>query len=182
MRKVFVDLGAHIGEVSGSFAAHNPDYEIFCVEPNVDLLPHIHRRALEMGRIFNVVCGAAWISDGTIDLFSSGAPGASTIVPGKVEVNGWPQINYSTGQKTPCFDFSRWLMENFGIRDEVVVKMDIEGAEYRLLEKMLADRSLLLVKKIIIEWHQDRFPDVSVAEHQRLVDEVSRVCSLQNWS
>jgi len=32
-------------------------------------------------------------------------------------------------------DFSHWLSANFSIRDYMIVKMDIEGAEYEVLER-----------------------------------------------
>lgn len=182
MRKVFVDLGANVGDVSATFAAENPEHEIFCVEPNINLIPQIHRRGLEVGRVFSVICGAAWVFDGTIDLFLSGAPAASTIVPGKIEINGWPQIDYSAGQVTPCFDFSRWLMENFDLRDQIIVKMDIEGAEYDLLSKMIGDKSIFLVDRLLCEWHLDRFPALDVPKNREIQTKISNFCNVEHWS
>ncbi len=55
-------------------------------------------------------------------------------------------------EKVPCFDFSAWLKDQGHVD---AVKMDIEGSEYQLLEKMHADGTDELVGLLIIEWHRD---------------------------
>ena len=35
--------------------------------------------------------------------------------------------------KVPCIDFSKWVLENFSQEDKVILKLDIEGAEYDFL-------------------------------------------------
>ena len=41
--------------------------------------------------------------------------------------------------QVPTIDFSQFISDNFEITDEVVLKMDIEGAEYAVINKMLND-------------------------------------------
>jgi len=55
-------------------------------------------------------------------------------------------------ETVPCFDFSEWLSE---LGQPAVVKMDIEGAEYELLDKMRADRTDRFVDLLLIEWHDE---------------------------
>jgi len=98
-----------------------------------------------------------------------------------VEINGWPQIDYTNSRLVPCFDFSAWLMRTFSLHDHVTVKMDIEGAEYDLLEKMMADRSILLVNELICEWHYDRYPNMSAERHNRIRNRVRESTSLKDW-
>jgi FkbM family methyltransferase len=57
------------------------------------------------------------------------------------------------GEMVPCFDFSGWL-PTIGT-DEFVVKMDIEGSEYELLDWMLEEGTDKLVSEFLIEWHGD---------------------------
>lgn len=181
MRNVFIDLGANVGDVSARFASENPGYEVFCVEPNLDLIPQIHRRAYGVGQVFNVIAGAAWVYDGTIRLFSSGEAEASTVVAGKVEVNDWPQIDYSSGTETPCFDVSSWLLRNFALQDNVVMKMDVEGAEYEILRKMIQEKSIFLITRLLCEWHYDRFPAVTLETHKNIYTKVSETTQLIEW-
>ncbi|KAI8502608.1 hypothetical protein Bbelb_193100 [Branchiostoma belcheri] len=39
----------------------------------------------------------------------------------------------------PTVDLSRWIQENTAVEDYVIFKLDVEGAEYDILKKMLAD-------------------------------------------
>jgi len=180
-RQAFVDLGANVGKVSLEYAKNNPGCDIYCVEPTRELIKEINDKSFQAGRTFITMWAAAWTYDGTINLFGSGASEASTILGGKVEINGWPQINYGSSHLVPCFDFSAWLLRTFDLSDHVTLKMDIEGAEYDVLEKMIADRSILLVKELICEWHHDRYPNISVERHNTVRNRVRELTSLKDW-
>ncbi len=182
MRSVFVDLGANSGQVSRDFAIQHPNFEIFSVEPNPTLIPHIMNSSLAAKKAFNIIWAAAWTYDGTIDFFQSGADAASTVVPGKVEINNWPQIDYSKPHIVPCFDISGWLLRSFQPTDNIVLKIDIEGAEYAILSKMINDGSIHLVRRLMCEWHQDRFPQISNDAHETLRTKLKALVSdLEEW-
>lgn len=181
MRHAFVDLGANVGDVSRAFAEANPEHDIYCIEPNHELIRHIMNNGVKIGRTFITMWAAAWIYDGTIDLFHSGPHAAATVVLGKVERGPWPQIDYTKPFPVPCFDFSAWLLRTFTLSDNLTVKMDVEGAEYDLLERMIADRSILLVRRLICEWHHDRYPAVSEERHNNVRDAVQRLTVLEDW-
>jgi FkbM family methyltransferase len=182
MAQVFIDLGANVGAVSKTFAQKNPDSEIFCVEPNIRLIPAILGAAAELRRTINIIWSAAWTYDGTINLYQSSAAAASTIIDGKIEHSGWPQIDYSKPEPVPCFDFSSWLLRRFSLHDDIILKMDVEGAEYDLLEKMLRDRSIYLVRRLICEWHFDRYPAISIERHRALQSKLENVVAVDTWT
>lgn len=181
MRHAFVDLGANMGDVALAYAQKHPGCDIYCVEPARELIKEIANKSFGINRTFVIMWAAAWTYDGTIGLFGSGAHEASTIVAGKVEINNWPQIDYNKSHSVPCFDFSAWLMRTFSLTDRVVVKMDIEGAEYDLLEKMISDRSISLISELICEWHHDRYPDISSERHNAIRNRVRELTSLTDW-
>lgn len=182
MRKAFVDLGASWGHVSKKFSDENPDFEIFCIEVNPKHLPSLQGASASAKRPFNIIQAAAWTHDGEIELFESGALAASTIVSGKIEPGHWPQIDYTKPTRTQSLDISHWLLRNFREGDEIVLKIDIEGAEYAVLSKMAEDGSLRLMKKVICEWHQDRFPDISLEKHNQIRNMViEQVPELVDW-
>jgi FkbM family methyltransferase len=181
MRHAFVDVGANVGGVSRKFAAENPDHDIYCIEPNRNLIHHITNSGFSVGRTFVTMWAAAWTFDGHIDLFESGKNAASTVVLGKVERNGWPAINYAAPGRVPCFDFSAWLLRTFTLQDDVTVKMDVEGAEYDLLEHMLESRAILLVRRLFCEWHQDRYPSISRERHDTVRKAVAATTELEDW-
>jgi len=181
MRHAFVDLGAHVGEVSLKFAKQNPGHEIYCVEANKDLIAEIHQKAMQVRRTFVTMWAAAWVYDGTVDFFESSSNYAATVVPGKVEHGKWPQINYQSPTAVPCFDVSQWLLRTFSVADDVTLKMDIEGGEYDILEKMFADRSILLVRRLMCEWHYDRFPGIGAERHNAVRTRAGAMTELVDW-
>lgn len=57
----------------------------------------------------------------------------------------------------PCFNFARWL----GLLPAgVVVKMDVEGAEYELIGRLITYGADLRIDTLLVEWHGDR-PELS---------------------
>ena len=56
-------------------------------------------------------------------------------------------------------DLSKWIMNNFSKEDFIVLKMDIEGAEYRIIPKMFEDGSVNYINYAFIEWHDWVMPE-----------------------
>lgn len=55
--------------------------------------------------------------------------------------------------KVKCFDFSSFIKENFNKEDYIIVKLDIEGAEYEVLDKLFIDGTIDYINHIYVEWH-----------------------------
>lgn len=103
---------------------------------------------------------AAWTHDGTI-AYTDQTIDTQWGEPGSRNAWQWP-ANFPGGQPgvlvapvnqgdqtVECFNFSAWL-ETHG---PAVVKMDVEGAEYALLDKLIADDNTDLVEELLVEWH-----------------------------
>ena len=58
--------------------------------------------------------------------------------------------------EVPAIDFAAWLTKNVKLEDYVVVKMDIEHAEYAVLPRMLATGAACLVDELYLECHSKR--------------------------
>jgi hypothetical protein len=81
---------------------------------------------------------AAWLFDGEVSYRPDGT--GSRIGEGDSTV--------------ACFDFSAWLRRTVN-GGRTVVKMDVEGSEYALLDRMISDGTDLLVSELLVEWHGD---------------------------
>jgi hypothetical protein len=66
-----------------------------------------------------------------------------------------------------CIDFSSWIAGNFAESDYLIVKMDIEGSEYAVLDKMASDGTLGWVDELYVEWHERLVPYVDAETHRR---------------
>lgn len=94
---------------------------------------------------------AAWLYDGQV---------------GYTET-GWTS-KVGEGRPVRCFDFSAWLRA-YG---PAVVKMDIEGAEHVLLERIVRDGTDALITELLVEWH-DHGPVDGLLERLR--------CPVTDW-
>lgn len=183
MRKVFIDCGTNLGIVLNRFIHELPDHDFYAFEPNKDLIPSIHRQVEQAPHSPRVEIShsAVWTHDGTIDLFL-GHHESSTVMPGKrVPPMYDQQIDYSVPLPVPATDFSSWLRRTVTADDHVVVKMDIEGAEYPVLTKLLTDETINLISVLYIEWHYDRFPAMSRADHDQVATAVSACVDVRDW-
>jgi hypothetical protein len=53
----------------------------------------------------------------------------------------------------PAMNFSDFLARNFRPEDTVIVRCDIEGAEYEVLKSLIVTGTAKLVDYIDVEWH-----------------------------
>lgn len=53
----------------------------------------------------------------------------------------------------PCINFVEWIEKNTSDQDEIYIKLDIEGAEYDVLEHLISHKVIHRIKKIYVEWH-----------------------------
>lgn len=58
-----------------------------------------------------------------------------------------------SGISVKAIDFSAWLAETVTLDDYVVCKVDAEGSEYELVQRLLADGTLCLCDRLAVEWH-----------------------------
>jgi uncharacterized protein YfeS len=65
--------------------------------------------------------------------------------------------NFKIKKEIDCFDFSKYVKDNFKVDDYIVCKLDIEGAEYPVLEKMIKDETIPYIKKLYVEFHSNFF-------------------------
>ncbi|MGW4798856.1 FkbM family methyltransferase [Nonomuraea sp. NPDC004297] len=183
MRKVFIDCGANVGAVLINFMAEYPDRAFYAFEPNLDLIPDIGEkvRSSEHQKPVEILPHAVWTRDGIVDLFI-GHHINSTVLPGKIiPAEHATQVDYTMPVPVQSIDFSAWLRRNISPEDDVITKMDIEGAEYPVLTKLLADGTIDLLSVLYIEWHYDRFPAMTKRQHDELVEAVSARVEVRRW-
>jgi FkbM family methyltransferase len=165
---VFIDAGAHIGKAINKFKASAECFEgttIHAFEANPNL-PRKYGEGVILHR------KAVWIEDGKIPFyFNRKKPtddGASVI---KNKITG--HLDVSNPVIVECIDFSKWIANTFTEKDRIILKMDIEGAEYPVLRKMLKDKTITLIAKLYLESHS-RKVHVSEEESAELLAEVSK--------
>jgi len=184
-RRVFVDCGANTCTVLRGFLAKFPDFEFFAFEPQ-PALQHEAEKVIRDHPATKItfIGKAVWIRDEQLSFFlatswAGNYRGGSTLLRGHTD--NACQVDYNHPVQVEAFDFSRWLASNFTERDYVIIKMDIEGAEYEVLEKMIQDGTLQLVNELHVEFHQHMNETISEERHRQLTDAIRRSTHLQPW-
>jgi len=84
-----------------------------------------------------------------IEKFYIGHGASSSLIHGKTRGN----LDFDNPIEVDCIDLSKWITENFDKDDYIILKMDVEGAEYKVLEKMINENTINYVNKLYVEFH-----------------------------
>ena len=172
IRRIFIDGGAHVGESVRYFyklykSVHGDEYEVYSFEPNPDLWELIEKEKTILHK------EAMWDKDGETDFWlsqyhSEGGTMLTKKVTGKVD--------YNNPIKVKTIDFSKWLQENFSKDDYIVLKLDIEGAEYTVLDKMYNDGTLAWINEFWGEFHHPhRVQSLDKGAHEKMQKQLDEV-------
>ena len=206
MRKIFLDCGTNLGQGLLQFIDKkiiDNTFAIYCFEPNPHAIEFSKNRFDQekyknYSLIFNEV--ALWTEDCkknlTIESFDGEyicqhtgehlgydlkSGGATNIMDDE-----WNKPNYIDDKdldksiQVNCIDFSNYLKKNFTKDDYVICKMDIEGAEYDVLGKLIDDNTIDLIDEIYIEWHNHLLK--SNYDTQLFIDELKkRNIKVESW-
>lgn len=141
--KIFIDAGYYVGKALDYYAPFLDDtWTVYVFEPNHELGVEESIKKYP----FNITWTdkAVWTEDGEVEFRLGGRNDASHI----------DTIRESTDRKitVPCIDFSRFVAE---LPEDSVIccSMDIEGAEYPVLRKMLEKRTAQRISLLDIEFH-----------------------------
>lgn len=143
LRPRIVDCGANVGMTCIFFKALFPDCEIVAIEPDPvtfrRLRDNIEENGLEGVRLINAALSDR---DGTIELYRNEDH------PGSLTASVAPSRGGSSRQRVPAVRLSSLLVD-----DVDFLKLDIEGAEHRVVRELVTAGALSKVQECVIEHH-----------------------------
>lgn len=169
MKKIFIDGGARIGETVDVLLNKREDlkgcdvYLFECNPKHIDTLKKIS----ETNKDYNFIVKneAIWVENKIMDFFIStdiwGDLGC-TLDPSKRE-----KLDLLNPLKVNAINFSDFL-HSFDKNDYIIVKLDIEGAEYEVIENILNTGGISVINELYIEWHDHFFNKSSVPLKEKL--------------
>jgi len=184
-RKIFVDCGSNTCKVLEERIELGMESEFFAFEPQPELVACVEEvRRRHPAIPIHFFEKAVWVHEGTMDFFlaTEWGPnyrGGSTLLAGHIK--NAAKVDYSQPVAVRCIDFSRWIRRNFSQRDDLVVKMDIEGAEYPVLEMMVADGTIDYVTELIVEFHWQMNENLSQERHEALLAALDGRVLVSEW-
>jgi FkbM family methyltransferase len=198
MRKIFLDCGTNLGDGLLHFNKKynfGPDWEIYLFEPNPYLKDFILEKivsknpAIPMHFLNRAVCGKDSPEKVTFNLqkipeYENPVGGGSTLMSENDgllsgETSGYESVEVETIRLS---HFLFHLMQNH-IKQEngmsvflkgecmVVIKLDIEGTEYEVMQDLLDTGAAWAITDLHVEFHGRRFKMNKREEEIRLVGE-----------
>ena len=165
--KAFIDCGSHKGQAIERFRRskrYSKGCKIYAFEPIEEFAVSYKD---DKGVIY--IPKAVWTYDGEVPFFmdrheQKGLRQGSTIVRSKRSGT----LDKDRPVTMPCINFSSWLSANFRKSDHVIVKMNIEGAEYEVLNKMLRSGSIKLLDELFVSFHNKKM-EIDPQIHNKLI-------------
>lgn len=175
-RALFVDCGAYDGCSTVQFLLAEPDFDVVSFEPNPALWPHFD------GLPTRLIGKAAYTFDGEIDFTIDPIDGdGSTLVKGKrIDFRGTIEDADCPVMRVPCIDLSAFIRDASERYDRIVLKLDVEGAEYDILEKLLKEGTIRHVERLYCEFHSHKM-QLEPGRHERVFDALEKHVSVQHW-
>ncbi|XP_070549565.1 uncharacterized protein [Ptychodera flava] len=190
-RKILLDCGANVASTVNLFRETYPDakdYIIHSFEIDAGLAPYFAYYQ-DKGHTLHCPVGVA-DKDGNMTAYSEGVwypgkvnsgkdmqwGGGSLFVSGKegVDKQDGGVRKLSRHDVIPTVDLSQWIQRNVNKEDYVIFKLDVEGAEYGILRKMLQDGTFAWIDKFYGEYHGWQPTGETAEEKQRIVDAVGK--------
>ena len=174
MRKIFLDCGGYNADSVDAFKKskwYSPDVIIYSFEPNPRFKETYKKRP-----DINFIGKAVWVKNEEQSFYIAQirVERGSSIIKGK----RGGHLDQEHPIKVQCLDFSKWILDNFTKDDFIVLKMDIEGAEYPVLNKMIEDGSIYYIKKAFIAFHSWLIR-IDKKEHMALMKKLEAIKGLE---
>ena len=148
-RYIFIDGGAYRGQIielfiKTNFYSRHP-WEIYAFEPNPGVINEIPKRPNLI-----ILNKALWSRDEFIKFYLAGKDvGSSSVV--KEKRTG--RLNLNEPIEVEAVNFGKWIKRNFKMKDVILVNLDIEGAEYEVLQSMLRENTIGYIDELYVEFH-----------------------------
>ncbi len=153
--KVMLDIGAHVGETLEVVLDPRWGFErIFCFEPAPQCWPALE--ALADQRV-EVLRFGLWDRNAALDLIDPGTIGAS-VFAAKGRTDEVCQVAVR--------DAADWFRECISSDDEVIVKMNCEGAECEILDRLIDSREIDKISTLVVHFDVSKVPGLEHREAQ----------------
>lgn len=168
---IFLDLGAYNGDSLTKALQDYPDFDLFVAfepfEPNINILKENFGEHPKV-TIEPVACST---KNGTADFYlhkdiakKEGTPHVgNSLTTKKTNINKSKHVTVQT------IDFAQYVKDNFKLEDTLILKIDIEGTEYDLLEHLIEQQVIQYFDKIFCEWHVRKMYPPMNGKHNELV-------------
>lgn len=177
---IFLDCGTHKGEGLTEFLNLNiigDGYKVYCFEPNPNLTDESKLSDITLndgkrvGDLVDIIFSekAVWIEDGFVEFVPLGDHASHIMHMG--HTNQEIHTNKEKPVGVPSFDLSKFI-DSLPYGSNITCKMDIEGAEFKVLRKLIEDGTIKRIKRIYVEFHPHFVIDESDDSTNKIINTI----------
>lgn len=161
-KKLFIDGGSNLGQGYSFFSKYfSPDkYDYIFIEPNPSCMRVIKKKFNQI-RSAKFLEKAIWIKEEKLSFFGLVEDHRGNTSQGGSVLNNHNSSMYASDENraiyVDAFSFSDFLSEIGKDYNTIIVKMDIESAEYDVLRDLIDKKTISLIDHLFVEFHSQYF-------------------------
>lgn len=168
MRYIFLDCGAHLGESTKKWRRRSKGktYEITMFEPN----PNVFKK-IDKSPVFNDCTKLeVAVSDNVGKVKLHGVIKRPETVGATLEdaKASFARMTNDDYIYVNTIDLSNYISEHFNKEDHIVLKLDIEGSEYSVLEKMIETGTIDYINRLLCEFHAHKMDKTFILRERKI--------------
>lgn len=153
---ILLDCGTNFGQGLNKLNEkynflNNKDWKIHCFEPNPDIATQDIRNLSAENITFHRK--AVWVREEELEFRQQNIGGSGSRLSNVEKI--WNPNVLTKYTKVDAIDFSKFLLKFKQFN--VVVKLDIEGAEYKVLRHIIDTGAIKVISELYCEWHERFF-------------------------
>ena len=159
LKKIFLDCGSYHGNSARHFQKTFPrgnEFKIHCFEANKEFEKYYEGIGAELHQV------VVWDEDGPVKFFNTGGQGSSVFEDKSVYYENYEK---KSDESLPGIDINRWIKENTDPDDYIILKLNVEGAEYKILQSLVKNGTIERINRLYVDWHCGKTENVSIDEH-----------------
>ena len=175
-RGIFIDCGGYDGCSAVKFMVANPKFHSISFEPNPELWRYY--KNIPTTLIKKGVSDKRKNMDFFIDHIDADG---SSCIPGKTIIHGSPEENANCRRiNIDCVSIAELLTDLRGSYDRIVLKLDVEGSEYEILDSLLSLNMIGEIDKLYAEFHWKKC-GFSEERHTKLMKALIGRLDINEW-
>lgn len=173
---LFIDCGGYDGCSAVKFMLQNPRFDSVTFEPNPMLWSYYEDVPTTL------IKKAAYTHDGamTFTIDETDADGSSLVESKKIDWHGKIPNEECPKIEVECVDIARLVRKASLKYQNIILKLDIEGAEYDVLERLIQQDLIKYLTVIYAEFHWQKC-GFSEARHLQLLSKLRKQTKVVEW-
>jgi len=157
---ILIDCGTHLGEgmktLVKKYSMNDDQRKVLAFEPNRNTYAQARKKGFFLKNVF-FTNKAVWISEKKMQFNAKTLPhseNSDECASSLITIEEWkPKTKKNTGT-VECVHLSKFITSHFLPADRIILKLDIEGSEFAVLDDIMTSGAIKYVDDIYVEFHK----------------------------